>query len=73
MALQGLGCLVHEQRRACLPAAAVAAVALPKGSDLQYARELYLGLKEAADPFNCASELVMTITNGPLLLSVSLM
>src|SRR5437763_13955388 len=38
---------------ACLPAAAVATVALPKGTSLDYAKELYLGLKEAADPFEC--------------------
>ena len=34
---------------ACLPAAAVATVALPKGIGLDYAKELYLGLREAAD------------------------
>jgi thiamine-monophosphate kinase len=38
---------------ACLPAAAVATVALPKGSSIDYAKELYLGLREAADPFEC--------------------
>lgn len=38
---------------ACLPAAAVATVALPRGSSLAYAQELYLGLRQAADPFNC--------------------
>ena len=38
---------------ACLPAAAVATVALPKGARVDYARELYLGLREAADPFDC--------------------
>jgi len=38
---------------ACLPAAAVATVALPKGTSLDYAKELYLGLREAADPFEC--------------------
>ncbi len=37
---------------ACLPAAAVATVALPQGTSMDYARELYLGLKEAADPFD---------------------
>jgi thiamine-monophosphate kinase len=36
---------------ACLPAAAIATVALPRGSDLEYAKELYLGLKEAGDAF----------------------
>ena len=39
---------------ACLPAAAVAAVALPRGVGIDYAKELYLGLREAADPFDCA-------------------
>ena len=38
---------------ACLPAAAVASVALPRGVGLDYARELYLGLREAGDPFDC--------------------
>src|SRR2546421_8715694 len=38
---------------ACLPAAAVATVALPRETNLDYAKELYLGLKEAADPFEC--------------------
>ena len=39
---------------ACLPAAAVATVALPKRAGVDYARELYLGLRDAADPFDCA-------------------
>jgi thiamine-monophosphate kinase len=39
---------------ACLPAAAVTTVALPKGIGLDYAKELYLGLREAADRFDCA-------------------
>ena len=57
---------------ACLPAAAVATVALPKGSSLDYAKEIYMGLKEAADPFRCAiiggdtatwnDKLVITVT-----------
>src|SRR6476661_6915985 len=34
---------------ACLPAAAVAAVALPKGRPIDFAKELYLGLGEGAD------------------------
>jgi len=38
---------------ACLPAGAVATVALPKGTGLDYARELYLGIKEAGDRFDC--------------------
>ncbi|HMB95757.1 MAG TPA: AIR synthase related protein, partial [Tepidisphaeraceae bacterium] len=32
---------------ACLPAAAVATVALPRGVSMDYAKELYLGMKEA--------------------------
>jgi thiamine-monophosphate kinase len=39
---------------AALPAAAVAAVALPHGVGTEYARELYHGMREAADRFDCA-------------------
>src|SRR4051794_6146169 len=39
---------------ACLPAAAVATVALPKEVGGDYAKELYLRLREAADAFDCA-------------------
>src|SRR3954462_7866314 len=38
---------------ACLPAAAVATVALPRGVGVEYAKELYLGLREAGEPFDC--------------------
>lgn len=38
---------------AVLPVAALATVALPPNSNLSYAKELYLGLKDAADPFDC--------------------
>ncbi|HVT90592.1 MAG TPA: thiamine-phosphate kinase [Tepidisphaeraceae bacterium] len=38
---------------ACLPAAAVATVALPRGISMDYAKELYLGMKEAGDIFDC--------------------
>jgi thiamine-monophosphate kinase len=38
---------------ACLPTAALASVALPKGSGVDYACELYKGLRAAADPFDC--------------------
>jgi thiamine-monophosphate kinase len=38
----------------CLPAAALASVALPRGVGMDYARELYFGLRDAADPFDCA-------------------
>src|SRR5436190_16864868 len=39
---------------ACLPAAAVATVALPRGASIDYAKELYLGLRDAADPYYCS-------------------
>lgn len=39
---------------ACLPAAALATVALPKGTSIDYAKELYLGMEEAAAEFDCA-------------------
>ena len=38
---------------ACLPAAAVTTAALGRGVGMEYAKELYLGLREAADPFDC--------------------
>jgi thiamine-monophosphate kinase len=39
---------------ACLPAAAVATVAAPRGVGVDYLKELFLGLREAADPWSCA-------------------
>jgi thiamine-monophosphate kinase len=39
---------------ACLPAAAVVSVALPHGIGMDCAKELYLGLRDAADPFYCS-------------------
>ena len=38
---------------ACLPAAAVVAAALPRGVGVEYAKELYLGMKEAGERFGC--------------------
>ena len=38
---------------ACLPAAAVATVAAPRGVGVDYLKEMFLGLREAADPFDC--------------------
>ena len=38
---------------ACLPAAAVATVALPVGYSLEKTKELYLGMKEAGEEFDC--------------------
>src|SRR5687768_9893481 len=56
----------------CLPAAALATVALPRGASMEYAKELYLGLRDAADPFDCpvvggdtaswGGKLVLTVT-----------
>jgi thiamine-monophosphate kinase len=39
---------------ACLPAAAVVSAALQRGTTLEYAKELYLGMKEAGEKFDCA-------------------
>jgi thiamine-monophosphate kinase len=39
---------------ASLPAVAVATVALPRGAGEAYAKELFLGIKEAGDLFDCA-------------------
>src|SRR3954451_9463494 len=38
---------------ACLPAGAVVSVALPRGTAIEFAQELCLGLKDAADLFDC--------------------
>jgi thiamine-monophosphate kinase len=37
---------------ACLPAAAVATVALPRERDIEYAKQLFLGMKSGADEFD---------------------
>src|ERR1700733_11398982 len=59
---------------ACLPAAAVTTAALPKGIGLDYAKELYLGLREAADPFDCPIVGGDTASwNGRLLLTVTIL
>ena len=57
---------------ACLPAAAVATVAGPRGAGLDYLKELFLGLRDAAEPWGCAvvggdtgswdGKLVVTVT-----------
>jgi thiamine-monophosphate kinase len=39
---------------ACWPVAALASVALPRGRGEEFARELYLGMKEAGEKFDCA-------------------
>ena len=38
---------------ACLPAAAVVAAALPASAGLDYAKELYLGIREAGEKYGC--------------------
>lgn len=38
---------------ACLPAAAVVTAALPRGTSIECAKELYRGMKSAADAFDC--------------------
>ena len=57
---------------ACLPAAAVATVAVPHGVGVDYLKQLFLGLREAANAFACpvvggdtgswAGKLVLTVT-----------
>ncbi len=59
---------------ACLPAAALVSFALPKGRDIEYAKELYAGTKEAADEF--AFEIVGGDTaswDGRLALTVTIL
>src|SRR3954469_2054211 len=38
---------------ACLPAAAVATVAAPRGVGVEYLKELFLGMRQAADRWQC--------------------
>lgn len=38
---------------ACLPAGAVATAALPRSAGLDYAKAIHLGMREAADAFDC--------------------
>src|SRR5437016_5130026 len=57
---------------ACLPAAAVVSIAAPRGAGEEYLKELYLGIKEAGDRFDCpivggdtgswAGKLAVTVT-----------
>ncbi|CAN5372993.1 thiamine-phosphate kinase [soil metagenome] len=39
---------------ACLPVAAVASVALPRGTSIDFAKELYLGMQTAGEEFGCS-------------------
>jgi len=38
---------------ACVPAAALVSLALPRSQSMEYAKDLYIGLREAADVFDC--------------------
>jgi thiamine-monophosphate kinase len=58
----------------CLPAAALAAVALPRNFSLDRAKELYLGLRAAGAAFDCPLVGGDTATwNGKLVLSVTIL
>jgi len=59
---------------ACLPVAATATVALPRGAGIEYAKELYLGLREAGEAFGCPIVGGDTASwEGKLALSVSIL
>jgi thiamine-monophosphate kinase len=59
---------------ACLPAVAVATVALPRTAGIEYARELYLGLRDAAEAFDCQIVGGDTASwDGPLAMTVSIL
>jgi thiamine-monophosphate kinase len=59
---------------ACLPAAAVVSAALPRGAGLEYAKELYLGMRGAAEKFECEIVGGDTATwDGRLALSVTIL
>ena len=59
---------------ACLPAAAVATVAAPRGAGIDYLKELFLGLREAADPWFCPIVGGDTASwNGKLAVSVTIL
>lgn len=75
-----IGCKVMNRNlsdcaaMACLPAAAVATVALPRGRGLEYAQELYRGLRQAADAFDCPIVGGDTASwDGKLVLTVSIL
>lgn len=58
----------------CLPAAALAAVALPRDFSIDRAKHLYRGLREAADAFNCPIVGGDTAAwDGKLILSVTVL
>lgn len=58
----------------CLPAAAVATVALPHSMTMDHAKELYMGMKSAADIYYCPVVGGDTATwNGPLAMTVTIL
>jgi thiamine-monophosphate kinase len=58
----------------CLPAAAVVAVALPKAVSIEYAKQLYVGLRDAAGAHDCAIVGGDTATwDGKLVVSVTVL
>src|SRR3989440_5091275 len=59
---------------ACLPAAAIATVALPRSAGIEFAKELYHGLRIAGDAFNCPLVGGDTATwDGKLALTVAIL
>jgi thiamine-monophosphate kinase len=59
---------------ACLPAAAVATAALPKGASLDYAKDLYLGMSDAGNAFDCPVVGGDTASwNGKLVLTLTIL
>lgn len=59
---------------ACLPAAAVITVALPKGTSLEYSKQLYLGIQSAGEPYYCRIVGGDTATwDGKLVVTVSIL
>jgi thiamine-monophosphate kinase len=58
----------------CLPAAAVVAVALPKVVSIEYAQQLYVGLRDAAGAYDCPIVGGDTATwEGKLVVSVTIL
>ena len=58
----------------CLPAAAVVAVALPKAVSIEYAKQLYVGLRDAAGAHDCPIVGGDTATwDGKLVVSVTIL
>ena len=58
----------------CLPAAAVATVALPRRTSLDYAKELYRGMRWAGEKYGC--KIVggdTAVWSGPLILSLTIL